>query len=160
MSAVEILKFASQWFPLILATVSVVIATISAVVALKTYRKNARTKEAEFISQFHHAFFVDGTYKKVRDILDDNKEASADKVERLVSSESADFTDFLNFFELAAYFESCGTLSVEAVEAVLGYYLNLLDQDRRLREYVKDPQKGFEYLDRFLSRRRTSRGRE
>ncbi|MBB5065647.1 hypothetical protein [Granulicella mallensis] len=154
MSPTDIQKFALQWSSLALAGVSAIVAAVSAGIAIRTYQKNTRTKEAEFISQLHRSFFVDETYKKIRNALDDDKKSASSKIDRLVSSESGEFTDFLNFFELAAYFESCGTLSAEAVEAMLGYYLNLLEENRLLRDYVKNPHKGFEYLDKLLSKRR------
>jgi len=160
MSIANIQKLALEWASPAIAAISAAIATVSATLAIKTYRKNARTKEAEFISQLHRSFFVDTTYKKIRDTLDEDKEPTAAKIDRLVSVESGEFTDFLNFFELAAYFESCGTLSTEAVEAMLGYYLNLLDENRSLREYVKNPRKSFGYLDGYLSKRRETPRKE
>ena len=153
MSNTEIQRLALQWFPSVLGAVSIIIAGVSAIAAIKTYRKNARTKEAEFIYQLHRAFFVDGTYSEVREDIDDHAESATATVDRLVLTESGEFTDFLNFFELTAYFESCGTLSSEAVEAILGYYLNLFEGNPSLRDYVKNPDKGFEYLDRYLGKR-------
>jgi hypothetical protein len=99
MSSVEIQKLALQWSSLALAGVSAIVATASAIVAIGTYKKNARTKEAEFISQLHRSFFVDETYKKIRYTLDDDKEPAAARIDRLVLAESASFTDFLNFFK-------------------------------------------------------------
>jgi hypothetical protein len=158
MSNAEIQKLALQWFPSVLGAISVIIALVSAAAAIKTYRKNARTKEAEFVYQLHRAFFVDGTYSEVREDIDSNTESATATVDRLVLAESGKFTDFLNFFELTAYFESCDTLSSEAVEAILGYYLNLLEGNQRLREYVRNPNKGFEYLNSYLGKRRKLRG--
>jgi hypothetical protein len=155
MSNAEIQKLLLQGFPLVIAFLSAAIACISVIVAVKTYRKSVRTKEAEFISQLHLDFFVEKTYKKIRDILDDDQEAASTIIDRLVKAESADFTDFLNFFELAAYFESCDTLSTEAVEAILGYYMNLFEENQSLREYIRNPRKSFEYLDSYLGKRRS-----
>ena len=52
-----------------------------------------------------------------------------------------------------------GMLGAQAV-AMLGYYLNLLDENRPLREYVKNPRKSFGYLDRYLSKRRETPRKE
>ncbi len=138
---------------LLVQSLALAIAAISALVGTFTYRKNSRTKEAEFISQLHRDFFVEKTYKKIRDLLDSGEKSATLKIEELVAAESADFTDFLNFFELAAYFESCDTLSTEAVEATLGYYLNLFENSFQLRKYIKNPDKSFEYLYDYLSKR-------
>jgi hypothetical protein len=133
--------------------VGVIIATVSAVLALRTFRHGARTKAAEFLSRLHQQFFVEKTYKKIRGILDDDSRSAADALHRLVTEETADFTDFLNFFELVAYMGHCHTLSRGDVEALLGYYLQILTDKPELRQYIHNKKKGFEYLDELLTRR-------
>jgi hypothetical protein len=134
--------------------VGVAIAGISAALALRTFHRGARTKSAEFLARLHEQFFVEKTYKKIRSILDDDSQSAADALHRLVNQETADFTDFLNFFELVAYMGHCRTLSRGDVEALLGYYLQMLTDKHELREYIHTKKKGFEYLDKLLSSRK------
>ena len=81
---------------------TLVIAIAGATVALNTYRRNATTKRAEFLTSLHKSFFVEKTYKRIREILDDDSPAGAAARETMVAEQSAAFTDFLNFFELIA----------------------------------------------------------
>lgn len=53
----------------------------------------------------------------------------------------------LNFFELIAYFEKQGILSIEDVRALLGYYLDLL-RTKDIRAYLRENSYG--ELDRLL----------
>jgi hypothetical protein len=127
------------------------------VLALRTFRHGARTKAAEFLSRLHQQFFVEKTYKKIRAILDDDSQSATDALHRLVIDETADFTDFLNFFELVACMGHCRTLSRGDVEALLGYYLQILTEKAEIREYIHTKKNGFEYLDKLLTSRKSGR---
>ena len=67
-----------------------------------------------------------------------------------LQSESSDLTDFLNFFELISYFQCCGTLLSDDVEALLGYYLHLLKGNPALFGYIGKSSTSFEYLNGVL----------
>ena len=136
---------------------AVIAASVSACFGIVTYRRSTRTKAAEFLSALHKDFFVEKTYKKTRDILDDESETAYSKLEAFVRDEPAEFTDFLNFFELVAYMGKCGTLSDADVEALLGYYLQILTDKPELRRYIHNRKKGFEHLDELLTRRKKGR---
>lgn len=145
---------ATQIVTLCLAGISVATAIISAWYGIRTYQRNARTKAAEFLTQLHQAFFVDKTYKRVRQLLDIDQPEDSNRLQRLIAEESSDFTDFLNFFELVAYFVECGTLLEEDAEALLEYYLDILDSTPILRAYIGRPDRGFQHLNRLLHNRR------
>ena len=132
------------------AAVSAMIAAISAIFAVQTYRRNANTKRAEFLLQLHKAFFVDSTYKTMRNLLDDTSEAAQERLLRNIEDEAYELTDFLNFFELIAYFQCCGTLLGSDVDALLSYYLDLLKSHRKLFAYIGKSQTSFEYLNGVL----------
>lgn len=116
--------------------------------AARSYCRNTKTRRAEFICQLHKSFFEDATYKKVRQALDTDDE---DAIAVFVVKESEDFTDFLNFFELVAYLQRQDNLSMDDVEALLGYYLALLRERPALRGYIRNQTHGFEELDRLLA---------
>ncbi|RXH54393.1 hypothetical protein [Granulicella sibirica] len=123
------------------------VASTAALVAAFGYRKNAKTRRAEFLCQLHKAFFEEKTYKDVRRALDGT---SGIAIAAFVAGESDEFTDFLNFFELVAYLRRQNNLSFEDVQSLLGYYLDLLNQDATLRQYIRDPRHGFEELNALL----------
>ena len=139
-------------FPVVIAAFSACLAAVSAAFAALTYRRNANTKRAEFLLQLHKAFFVDPTYKPIRDLLDNPNESDAEKLRKHIQEETAELTDFLNFFELIAYFESCKTLRRHDVDALLSYYLHLIKTNGPLSSYISKDQTSFEYLNKVIER--------
>ncbi len=136
---------------IVVPTLALVVAALSAAIAAFTYWRSTRTKAAEFLTSLHQAFFVDKTYKKVRSVLDDESKLGASKLSELLQTEPDDFTDFLNFFELVAYLRECRNLSAKDVEALPGYYLTLLANKPDLRSYINS--RDFEHLDSLLTKR-------
>ena len=72
--------------------------------------------------------------------------------EALVLGQDAAFTDFLNFFELTAYFAVLGAFRQEDVKALLGYYLRLLKRSDSVYHYICDRKNDFEHLEALLAR--------
>ena len=128
---------------------TLIIAWLSACVALTVYWKNAETKRAEFIRDLHKSFFEESKYDKVRKKLDYVTEGERVAI---VLEESEETTRFLNFFELVAYFEKRGIIKFKDVTALLGYYLKLLNTDG-IRGYLRT--KDYEELDRLLGMMKT-----
>jgi len=135
--------------PIAIAILSTGVAALSAAF---TYWRNANTKRAEFLLLLHKAFFVDTTYKPLRDLLDNPSESDVDKLRSHIQEETAELTDFLNFFELIAYFESCRTLRAADVDALLNYYLHLIKVNGPLLTYIGKDQTSFEYLKTLIKR--------
>ncbi len=131
---------------------TLLLGLVVAIAGLRTYAKNARTRRIEFLVELHKAFFVEPTYKRVRQILDDDGSAGVASREQLVVQEPEDFIEFLNLFELVAYLEKCRNLSLDDVTALFGYYLELLLRDKHVHAYVGNPQKGFEHLAALLAK--------
>ncbi len=86
------------------------VLTVSATVGLFTYVRSARTRRAESLVALHKSFFVDGTYTVVRESLDDDTEKGYANREAMVAppGPGPDLINFLNFFELVAYFVELG----------------------------------------------------
>jgi len=141
--------------PVYVQAAAVVVAAISTGFALVTYRKNARTKAAEFLLTLHKAFFVDPTYQTMKTLLDCDGAEEEAKLKVAVDDETGEFTDFLNFFELVAYMDSIETLTRDDTEALLGYYLNRLREKAPVWSYIRKTSHGFEHLRRLLTERET-----
>lgn len=132
-----------------------VIALCTGGFAVFTYFRNSRTKAAEFLLTLHKAFFVDPTYQAMKTLLDCDGIEEEAKLEAAVAAQSAEFTDFLNFFELVAYLDTIETLMRGDTEALLGYYLSLLRDKKPVWDYIRKTSNGFENLRRLLAERET-----
>jgi len=73
-------------------------------------------------------------------------------VVKLVSEEPPEFTDYLNFFEFVAVLWKSGQLKPDEIEDLFRYYLDCLEKNRKVRDYIA--AKGYEYLDKLLRDRR------
>ncbi len=120
------------------ATLTVV--TVSAAVGLFTYVRSVRTRRAESLIALHKSFFVDGTYTVVRESLDDDTEKGYAAREAMVAppGPGPDLINFLNFFELVAYFEKLHAYRQKDIKALLGYYLRLLKRSGPVYHYICD----------------------
>ena len=123
---------------------------VAAMGALLVYRTNSRRERARWAESLYARFFERPELKATRDKLD--CAAGDPGVGQMVTEESAALTDYLNFFEFVAYLQSSKQLQESDVEALFGYYLDCLRKHREVVAYVRDQQKGFEYLSRMLSR--------
>ena len=141
-----------RYIQYVIGSITPIIATVGAGVALVTYRRNAKTKRAEFLTTLHKSFFVEETYKKTREILDDDSPAAEAARAAMVAEQPAAFTDFLNFFELIAYFRTLGAYTEEDVKALQGYYLRLLRRSKSVHRYICDRRNDFEHLQALLAR--------
>jgi hypothetical protein len=129
------------------------IAAIGVGFGLRTYAINAATRRAEFLVDLHKNFFIEDTYRPLRQVLDSDTEQAVQDRARLIRDEPENFIEFLNFFELVAYLCECRNLKFKDVEALLGYYLRLLAHHKNVREYIRDKTRnGFEHLDVLLDK--------
>jgi hypothetical protein len=124
------------------------VGTVAAVGALLVYRNNSKRERARWAEGLYARFYEKPELKKVRDQLD--CVAGDAGVASLVSEESSALTDYLNFFEFVAYLKSSKQWSESDVEALFGYYLNCLRRHKEVVAYLRDKDKGFEYLRKLL----------
>jgi hypothetical protein len=69
-----------------------------------------------------------------------------------VESESDDFTDYLNFFELVTFLAKTKQLSESDVLSLFHYYLRCLKGQKAVMKYLNNQKNGFEHLSGFLKR--------
>jgi len=84
----------------------------------------------------------------MRNLLD--CEANGPPIQCLVNEEGSDFTDYLNFFELAVYLSETKQISKADVNGLFQYYLNCLNRHDAVKNYLNNDDNGFEQLKRFL----------
>lgn len=125
------------------------VGTVAAIGALLVYRNNSKRERARWAEGLYTRFYEKPELKKVRDQLD--CVAGDAGVASLVSEESSALTDYLNFFEFVAYLQSSKQLSRTDVHALFGYYLDCLRRHKDVVGYIRNKEKGFEYLSKIIS---------
>jgi len=128
-----------------------VISLGAGVVSWRALRTTQRLNRAKFLYDLHQDFFVKPSYWVMRDALD----GAADNpiLTDAIDRESNELVQFLNFFELVAYFEVTGQLKPEDVDALLGYYLGCFRHHFALCTYINKDGNSFGNLNKLLHRR-------
>jgi hypothetical protein len=122
---------------------------VAAFWALWVYGNNSRRERARWAESLYTRFYEKAELKTVRDQLD--CAAGDATVARLVAEETPALTDYLNFFEFVAYLQSSKQLSGTDVQALFGYYLDCLRRHKDVVGYIRNKEKGFEYLSKIMS---------
>jgi len=131
------------------------IATVAAVgSAAFVYWRNSRLERAKWLASLYEKFYEKEHLKAIREILDCKDEISLD-ITKIIRDESAEFTDYLNFFEFVAFLKTSKQLKYEEVEQLFGYYLNCLNRRQNVKEYIKS--KDYELLSALLEEFATER---
>jgi hypothetical protein len=127
------------------------VGSVGIALAAYSYRRNSRLEEARWLLRLFEKFYEEPRYKTIRDALDCDIESGAHSVSDLVSRESADFTDYLNFFEFVAVLVQSRQISRRQIERLFQYYLECIKMHKAVREYIADKGKGYEQLRALLS---------
>lgn len=148
---VETVSHALQWILSNAPAISALAASAGALGALRIYRQKAALDRAKWLSSLYSRFYEAPDLKRIRKTLDENL-PNAPQIVELVQAEDADLTDYLNFFELMAYLESCGQLRLRDIAALFDYYLRLLSKHKDVRKYVQEDRNGYGYLKKLMNR--------
>ncbi|HKU75727.1 MAG TPA: hypothetical protein VJR02_17580 [Pyrinomonadaceae bacterium] len=135
----------------IAGTISSIGAVLAAGFAAFVYYRNSAFERAKWASTLYEKFYEETTLKQLRDRLDCVKDS--DSVNEIVITEEAAFTDYLNFFEFIAFLKSSKQLKDSEIEALFGYYLDCLNRHDRVKQYVANPENGYEGLAKLLTSR-------
>jgi L-amino acid N-acyltransferase YncA len=122
--------------------VSYLVGAFAAFAASLNYRKSSRVERAKWLAELYDKFYERDLLKPIRATLDCSAN-EGDSVDTMVQGETAEFTDYLNFFEFVAYLRASGQLSKGDVEAMFGYYIECLRRHASVRKYVA--ANGYEY---------------
>lgn len=139
-----------ELWKLIPQTAYYIVAIIAAIWVLVVYRRNRRLEQSRWLSTFYDKFYETEKYKRVRELLDSQ---NSDDIREMVEHEDPDFTDYLNFFEHVAIFAGSKQLRTDDVEASFCYYLDCLKSHEKVRDYINNPEKGFEKLKAYFEAR-------
>jgi hypothetical protein len=128
--------------------VSYLAGAVAALTAVWVYKSNSRRERARWADSLYSRFYEREELKRIRDLLDCS--AGEPQVSQLVTTEPSAWTDYLNFFELVAYLQSSKQLHKEDVDALFSYYLGCLKKHAEVVGYIRNKEKGYEYLRRTL----------
>lgn len=131
------------------ATISAVGTALAAGFAAFVYRRNSALERAKWASSLYEKFYEATTLKQMRDRLDYLNDT--DSVNEIVIREEPAFTDYLNFFEFIAFLKTSKQLKDSEVEVLFGYYLDCLNRHDRVKQYIANPQNGYEGLANLLA---------
>jgi hypothetical protein len=134
----------------VLRDIVTIVGGVAVVFAFLQYRANSRLERARWLASLYEKFYEKDQLKGVRQILD-SADRDASEINKLVTDESPEFTDYLNFFEFVAVLEKSGQLKSNEIEDIFHYYLDCLEKSPKIREYLA--AKGYEHLDQFLRAR-------
>jgi len=137
-------------------------ALITGLLAVKEYGNRVSTAKARWLFELFEKFYEKPSYKEIRGMIDyDNMEAIVGAIRKdeakdgVFSAEQKNlfdkFTDYLNFFEMVAYWKSRRQLDQGDIDAMFEYYLKRLievDKGKEIRNYLE--KEGFENLSRLL----------
>lgn len=133
---------------LMAATVSAVGTALAAGFAAFVYRRNSALERAKWASTLYEKFYEATTLKQMRDRLDCLNDV--DSVNEIVIREEPAFTDYLNFFEFIAFLKKSKQLKDSEIEVLFGYYLDCLNRHDRVKQYISNPDNGYEGLANLL----------
>ncbi len=125
-----------------------VFTAIAAVFGVYVYWRNSRLERAKWLASLYEKFYEKGHLKEIRQILDCDDEISLE-IAKLIRDESANFTDYLNFFEFVAFLKNARQLNFSEVEQLFGYYLNSLERRKEIRLYIE--AKDYQLLGNLLT---------
>lgn len=129
----------------VIQAASYIFAMLAALVAAWSYRKSVRLDRVKWAAQLFERFYEQERYKRIREVLD-CEAGAAEAVDSLVLEQSAEFTDYLNFFEFVAFLAKERQVPLKYVTRLFDYYLKCLCRHRSVREYVEDQGRSYECL--------------
>ena len=145
------LKETLEIVSMIAGTFSAIGTVVAVGFAAVVYYRNSAFERAKWASALYEKFYEETTLKQLRDRLDCLKDS--DSVNEIVIKEEAAFTDYLNFFEFVAFLKSSKQLKNSEIEALFGYYLDCMNRHDRVKQYVSNPENGYEGLAKLLTSR-------
>jgi len=132
----------------------VIVSAAAAAGAFWIYRGNSRVERAKWIERLYEKFYESDKLRGTRDLIDCEATDTVflARLDKMLDDETAEFNDYLNFFEFVAILEYNKQLKMKELNDMFGYYLRCLHENMRIREYIQNEAKGFEKLRALLAK--------
>lgn len=126
----------------ILDKVVAIVTIVGGPYAIYTYWRNSNLKRAEWLYQLYEKFYEEDYYKKIRQIIDYERENDIEKLKNGIENDCEDelieeLVNYLNFFEFIASLWKLKQLTIKEIAMVFEYYI------LRIAEY--------EFLNKFIA---------
>lgn len=142
----------SQDFKDWIDVISKTMAAVGIVIAALNYRKQTKTKRAEWLKELFEKFYEQKEFKEVRKWLENGDIEKKINLDETVSEDEEKFSDYLNFFEFIATLESEGQLKQKDVSNLFDYYLKKLSESPVSMSWIERKDYGFEKLRTLLKK--------
>ena len=128
---------------------------IGGLFAARTYMRDSSLKRVEWLERLHEKFYVEDTYKYVRQLLDYESEDDFSSFQSAISSrkwteEQEQLVDYLNFFHFISAVWTKGHLKQHEIKLLFDYYLGLLVKHDFLVQYMQ--RENFDNLLNMLTK--------
>lgn len=134
--------------------IEMLVVGIGVVVALLTYRRDAKLRRSEWLYRLYQQFYENDRFNPIRALVDYEPEQEIKQLTADISNnEGTDlheaFVDYLNFFEFIAIQLKNRNLRQDEVLDMFDYYIRRLGDHDFILAYIK--KFGYENLDALLS---------
>lgn len=141
---------------LIIEALTLAVAVGVSIFGLITYREYTRHRHAEWLHKLHAQFYESDKYKKIRRILDYQRNPDYENLENGIRGEEQfdesceSLVDYLNFFEFLATLRKLDSISQQELLMLFEEYLRMLSVDRNpiVWEFIKS--EGYEKLKELI----------
>lgn len=116
-----------------------------------SYRKQAKTKRAEWLKALFEKFYEKEEFKDVRRWIESGEIESKINIDTTVSKEEEKIADYLNFFEFIATLKADNQLKRRDVLNLFEYYLRKIKASEGCMDWINNEAYGFEKLRNLLS---------
>lgn len=128
-----------------------ILGIITAIMAVRTYRNNAKLKRVEWLYSLYKKFYEDPQFKEMRQIIDYNHEQKHEEIKSIIEKsekkeplESKEIilleqlVDYLNFFEFIGVLWIREQLTIDEIQSVFKYYIKQLGDDDFLVKFCQN----------------------
>jgi hypothetical protein len=142
--------------------VGIAIATITGgAVTIYTYWRNSGLKRAEWLYQLYEKFYEESHYKKIRQIIDYEREEEIGKLKNGIENDCEDeliesLVNYLNFFEFIASLWKLGQLPIKEIAMVFEYYILRIADYEFLNKFLVD--ESFDHLPELIDALKKRKG--
>lgn len=115
-----------------------------------SYRKQTKTKRAEWLKALFEKFYEREEFKDVRRWIESGEIENKIDTGTTVSKEEEKIADYLNFFEFIATLKTDNQLTRKDVLNLFEYYLRKIKASEKCMGWVNNKAYGFEKLRNLL----------
>jgi hypothetical protein len=131
------------------------------VMVVTVYWRNSGLKRAEWLYQLYEKFYEESYYKKIRQIIDYEREEEIGKLKNGIENDCEDkliesLVNYLNFFEFIASLWKLGQLPIKEIAMIFEYYILRIGDYEFLNKFLVDER--FDHLPELIDALKKRKG--